>query len=758
MQIEPRKTPIKDMNFSDLPSGEPLSNMDNYGPYAAIAYGKNVYVNTNSITRETWQNHYDSVLNILKDGIETDEVQQGFVNITFADGVVLDLSLVDYLINLMLWTMIIRTNSKIESKHVFFEKYINKKSIKNYIDKHLIKVNRRYFSNRELNNIIDDTLVHFHDIDKFAFFLANTVNLEDSVFLMEKNEEFYKALHPDLSNVPLEDVKSTIAKHAQTTIDIINNSEKYLGYQHCLAAAFQPKEGVNAKQYQEVSNAIGTKPDGRGGIFEKPITNSFINGGVANPVDYFIESSTGRTAQIIKYKNVGSSGHFARLLGLNNMDSYIRPEPHYDCCSKNFVRVTIKNDRALSMLVNRYYRLQPNGMEMMITEDDKHLIGREIYLRSPITCASAARGEGICYKCYGDLAYTAYDAEASFGINVGRIASEIVSSSLTQRLLSAKHLLETFVEKITWCPKFDELFEIEGNMVRLNMEVIDKDKLIIDPESIERENEEDDDLEDEENFIYNEFITEFEVSIGNEIFPITNDKGVKLYISSELNKVIRSNAKPIDDKVHISFKDLKNCESLFIIPIENNELSKTLEQLKALIDNSKVMAGMDLHTNTQALIDTVIEGGLDVSAVHLEVIMMNQYRDPEDILERAKWYNFNPPYEILPLKKALRDNPSITISLSYQNVGRQLYNPLTYRKNGASFMDLFFMKRPQYAIQNMDPPSEDKKEHRVGDYVPGIVYFGDPNRVTVSETADKDLDNEDAINGRDIPEEDSDDE
>lgn len=726
-------------------SAEPLSNPENYGVYKSVAQGKNVKVNTADITKENWASHYSSILNLLRDGIETEEVQDSFIKITFTDGVSLDLSIPDYLLNLMMWNMLIRTGIPIESKHVFFDTEITKDTVKDYIDKFLIDTCRKRFSNKELNNIIDDTLCHFHDIDEFAMYLANTVNLEDNIFLMNKCPEFYECMHADLSNVPIEDVKSEGMKYANKAIEIMKNAKQYLGYDHCLADACRASEGINPKQFKEFTINIGTKPDGRGGVFEKAIPTSFINGGVANPVDYFIESSTGRTAQIIKYNNVGSSGHFARLLGLNNMDSNLYPDPHYDCCSTNFLEIVIKDKKTLTMLNNRYYRLDPRGVEKLLSKNDTDLIGKKIYLRSPITCASAARGQGICYKCYGDLAYTVYDAELQFGVNIGRIASENLSSSLTQKLLSAKHLLETFVEKVVWDKKFNELFEIEGNLIRTSSEIDPKDfKLIIDPESIELENEEDDDLsnidDDEGTPIFNEYITEFEVADNTGVYRITNDKNIKLYISSDLNTIIRRKGEPIEGKIYIDFSELKD-STLFIIPIENNELSKTLKNLEDLINKNSTIKGMNIHQLLQAVIDTIIEGDLKIASTHLEVILSNQCRDSEDILKRPKWYLHNPGYEILSLNRALTCNPSITISMSYQKVGKLLYNPLTFKKHGASFMDYFFMERPQYAIQGLETPEEEFTP-KEGEFYEPMIFFEDPNKVTVAPAEDIDGDDE----------------
>ena len=712
---------------------------ENYGVYAEIVNFVKIPIDVKSLTIDTWQSHYDSVLNLFRDGIECECIQRGFVSVTFANGSTIDLALSDYLLNLIMWHMLISTNIPIMPMHIFFANEIKQDTIKDYIDRFLIDTSRRAFSNRVLNNIIDETLYRLHDIDSFAMFLSNTVNLEDNVFLMQESDVFNDCMHADLTGVPLEDVKAVGMDYANRAIAVMKNSKDLLGYDHCLADAWRASEGINPKQFKEVTINIGTKPNGRGGIFEKPILSSFVNGGVASPVDYFIESSTGRTAQIIKYNNVGSSGHFARILGLNNMDSSLHPDPNYDCHSPNFIEIFVKDKKTLKMIKNKYYRLHPNGMEYMVTSSDTHLIGQKLYLRSPITCACNARGQGICYKCYGDLAYTVYDAAINFGVNIGRIASETLSSSLTQKLLSAKHLLETFIEKIKWTDKFEELFEIEGNLVQLNPELDTKNlRMVIDPNSIELENDEDDDLvggEDSDVSIYNEYICEFDVFDGEQMFHIASDKGTKLYISNELNGIIRRKGEAIDGKIYIDFDELK-VGGLFIIPIENNELSKTLDHLTNLLNKNSTISSFDVHGLFQAVVDTVIEGGLNIASTHLEVIMSNQIRDKEDILKKARWDLYNPDYEILALNRALTCNPSVTISMSYQKVSKLLYNPLTFKKHGSSFMDLFFMEKPQYAIMGMETP---KKEFPVidGNTIYPIIYHDDVNKVTTN-TMDED--------------------
>ena len=55
-----------------------------------------------------------------------------------------------------------------------------------------------------------------------------------------------------------------------------------------------------------------------------------------------VESAKGRQAQIYSKNNVGTSGAFARILGLNNRDTRLHPSQTYTCTTRHFVHVTIE--------------------------------------------------------------------------------------------------------------------------------------------------------------------------------------------------------------------------------------------------------------------------------------------------------------------------------------------------------------------------------------------------------------------------------
>lgn len=723
-----------------------LVNLQNYGPFTTIATDPDMVLNVDEITKENWDWYYQSILNILKDGIYTEYLQQYQVRVVFHNKVSVDLSVMDLYMNIIMWRLIIFSDTPIESKHLFFQDEMTANSIKDYIDTFFISENRTRYSNRALSNAIADTLHCFHDIDQFAPYLCNTLNLEDTIDLMNEDPEFYECMHANLAGLPIDQVKDVALQYTDKSIQCIKNAKKFLGHDHCLADAWRADEGINKKQYMETTIGIGIKPDGRGGIFNSIVNTSFINGGITDPVDYFIESSISRISQIIKFKNVSTSGAFARIMGLNNMDSYLYPDENYDCHTRNLIPITIKSDKHLKYLNLRYYREVENGIEKCIDyRTDKYLIGKTILLRDPCTCASAARGHGVCYKCYGKLAYTVYDSQLHMGINIGRIASETITAKQTQKQLSVKHILEAKVERLNWTPEFYNFFIMNEDTIQINPDIENlKDyRIAIDPDSIELENDSDSgDTDDDDDAsimtTYNEYITDFEVykiSTG-EVFKISNDKEEKLYITNDLNGIIRKKGEPIEGKITIGFGEIKDYP-MFVVQIQNADIIKTLNRLKHLYNKSSDVKNKPIPVLLDEILDTNIEGAMNIAAIHYSIILMNQIRSVDDVLEKPDWDRPNEPYQILTLNEALHYNPSVTISMSYQKIMKMMYMPLTYKKHGASFMDLFFMETPQKVIRGLDDEPH-AIIHKPGELYEPIKFSEDPNKITAEDYESED--------------------
>ena len=684
-----------------------LTNYKNYYTYADMIRnrdnGMTIYV-PRDITPSNICEHINGIDAILKDGIDEDYLHNLKITVSWGGDIECDLFIVDYWFSLFMWSMVLKNGDAIKPKHIFWNPELKRKNIKNFVDKYVLtKENKIKHGNIYLNNNICDGLWNFSSIEQFAYYLANTINNEDDIDLMNACPEFNSLIHCSLANTPFEQVKDAGMEITNKAINIIKNSKKYIGYDHGLTNSFRAEEAINPRQYKEARLNIGTKPNGSGGIYPYIIDKSFTTGGVNDPLSYFIESSTARAAQIMSKTNVGDSGDFARLLGLNNTDTILNLDMNYECMSQHFIKFNIKSDKHLSMIKNRYFRFNPKGIEYLIDDTDKSLIGQTIYMRSPMTCASNSNNTGICKKCYGDLYYT------NLNINIGKIAAEILSSILTQILLSAKHLLETRIVAIKWNPEFNDFFDVDINAIKLtDLDGLNlrKYSMIIDPEDIFLVNEEEDvvSYDDEGNEIvsdtndagiYNEYITHFYIKTpdGGMIKFGAEDQS-SLYISQDLNNIIRKKAYATDGKVAIPLNSIQDC-ILFYIKISNDEISKTMNDIINIINKAAVTENLNKDEILQNLVDLIIDGHLNIDSVHLEVILSNQMVNPDNVLQKPNWNDPYAQYKMLTLDHSLVNNSSVIVSLLYKDLHKVLYNPLSFSKHAPSFFDLFFCEQPQ---------------------------------------------------------------
>ncbi len=148
--IEERYKEIEPFIFDDL------THFENYGDYSSLVNTGRVGINTISLNRDNIDTHWSWIYNILVDGIEQDKVHNMVIDITFADGVQLYLSIFDYFLNLIMWKLPLLAGDQITSRFLFFDDCITQHTIKNYID-HFIDIHRTDISNHDINNMIDDT-------------------------------------------------------------------------------------------------------------------------------------------------------------------------------------------------------------------------------------------------------------------------------------------------------------------------------------------------------------------------------------------------------------------------------------------------------------------------------------------------------------------------------------------------------------------------------------------------------------------------
>ena len=220
---------------------------------------------------------------------------------------------------------------------------------------------------------------------------------------------------------------------------------------------------------------------------------------------------------------------------------------------------------------------------------------------------------------------------------------------------------------------------------------------------------------------YNEYITRFQVvDPKGKVKDMYAKTSENIYLSTDLSDIISKMPNPTNGKYEINMEDIKDI-NLFLIHISNDELSATLEHVKSIINKYPKLDGMTKDRILQEFVTAVLNGGLNVDAIHLEVILSNQIReglDEDKILSTPHWEFDKADYALVNLDTALKNHPSITTTLEYQKVSKTLYSPLSYKKSAPSQMDLFFMNKPQEFMTSVETvKSKESKE-----LIRGIIY------------------------------------
>lgn len=358
------------------------------------------------------------------------------------------------------------------------------------------------------------------------------------------------------------------------------------------------------------------------------------------------------------------------------------------CNTKRPVMYEVKDKDCLKKINRRYYYLNSDMYDMRCVNSkrDKWLIGRTIYLRSPMTCTCE---DGICNACYGDLAYT--NSEASF--NIGAYASATMNNTIQQNILSTKHLLTTNSEELIFSEDFYRFFTLDASKFKLDQDskenFADWNIRIYEEDLFEFNAKEESDFNS-----YTDTFYLINKKTGEEI-PIKElNNGLDMYIYAE----VMAKFKKVKEKDYYEMPMTKlssdDSEDMYlaIIIIENNELTRPLKNIMRLLDRKDHYGCTTIDDLLNKMSDLLIECGHKLDLVHAEVIMRAIIKDKKAILTQPHFDDIGrkEDYQILTISSALLNNPSLTVSLSFQDLGKQVINPNTNIKcEMSSYDDLY---------------------------------------------------------------------
>ena len=374
----------------------------------------------------------------------------------------------------------------------------------------------------------------------------------------------------------------------------------------------------------------------------------------------------------------------ARTFSKSASNIYLNPDPNYDCGSVNYYERKINDKYDLSDMVGRWYLTNKNTLRQL-TANDYELIGQTLKFRSPATCASK---NGICATCYGYL----YSQNAH--INCGINSSLMITEHTYQNTMSAKHILNTSTAVLEFTEDFYDFFCVEeGYRIRLRNDLDMAENFILKVNIHEISKDQNiQDLQD------NEYIMGFHIYNREEESEISIDEKNrnKIYLASYLFKTIveKRKHKDYDENgwISIPLETIDVDEDLMYARLENDEITKSLKKLKALIEKGKEIDEVKNISDLINKLNTLMkDGGVYAESVHVEILARNLIRDKNDITQIPDYTKPNPDYIITSIHNSILNSDSVVTSLTFERLQSQLSNPITYRKKGTSPLDTLWI-------------------------------------------------------------------
>ena len=167
------------------------------------------------------------------------------------------------------------------------------------------------------------------------------------------------------------------------------------------------------------------------------------------------------------------------------------------------------------------------------------------------------------------------------------------------------------------------------------------------------------------------------------------DTPTRLYINKKLLPIEKM--KDDDENITINPKSLSEDEYIFKYQVKNNELTKSLQDILDLIENTDHLGITNYHDFVNKFDDLLIDNDLDyINSVHIEMISAVLIRDAKT----GKRLDFSKEklddYIIYRVSKSVMSAP-LAVSLSFERINDQLIDLGTYDKDDVSMMDNLFL-------------------------------------------------------------------
>ena len=613
------------------------------------------------------------------------------------DDAVYELSMTKFLLNLNSWRPLIELNSlnQYYNKQIevldesFIVGIMMSDTARVGLESRVIKTLNDYgISFERTSELLKVVIERYQEASiEFALTDKHAIMTFESVFLNDyrKSEKIRELNNMQISqNLQTADVESLLRTKTNELITELGHTKNPIWY------ISKAGKHIKDKQVQELFISYGQIPDVSGNVIPYTMQGNGFSTGYIDPTTYYIAATGARLSAIMNKAHMGEAGYLSRNLILASRTMTLS-KTVYDCGTKHLLKLFVKDSTFLHRLENKWYTEHLGGeLKIVHYEDCKHLIGKEIYIRSLITCAG---GDEVCHICYGNDSHLVMNMPGMAIFN-----TEVYSEPVSQNILSTKHLLFTAANKIGFNKSFDKYFKFNAGDIYLKE--LDEWEADVPSDSLSIRIEEGNciavnkqDLVDYNTFGNNIESPFYVYNAKNKTYDkieIINYES--MFIDSTSMKFFKLITDKTQNKQYYEIPmDILSSElegRLMSIDIKNNGLTDNLYMIMNLL-NKDASKYDNYNTLAQDFFETLINAGIRCRHVQAEVILNRLIRDANDVYKRPDFTKFeNPAYNILTLNQALLNTKAPTIGLSYQELKRQILSDALYEdKDGSSYLD-----------------------------------------------------------------------
>lgn len=370
---------------------------------------------------------------------------------------------------------------------------------------------------------------------------------------------------------------------------------------------------------------------------------------------------------------MGRPGAFSKKLSNCAISSTLRDD--YEICdSIQTIDYHILDDQFLLMLNGRNYYDENGELRTLDYNTDKHLIGKVVSFKSPITCNSK---EGVCKCCYGHL----FDINNSM-FSAGTLAALKITEPIGQGILSSKHSQSTSSNELKFTDGYDDVFETTGSVISVKEESNLDASLYIKLGEVSVE-----EFDDSETY----YVQCFDLvdDNGEVIRHIEELSGARFYLNEKLLQMYKSKIRSRSGDPLFSLEDIDESEPLFTIEVKNKELTEPLKVFTKILNSKEHHGAKTLSELAQIFAEKLLQMGIKYEFVHAEMLLKSLIRKKSNILETPDFSASGDPldFQILKLDDALFHNPNVLIGMSYGYLRRGLMSPELYQKTATGALD-----------------------------------------------------------------------